>query len=144
MSGDEGHLFGLHIITIINFLLAINLGMLFRMLNLWKLESGILFQDEITSQTMTLYKNGVEVDQATGIEGPAESSKTYIGKYASGSYWIGAIDEAGIWDRALSSMEIEQLYNMGNGIIARKANTEDQDLVLEAKGYWKINELESS
>ena len=37
-------------------------------------------------------------------------------------------------------MEIEQLYNMGNGIIARKANTEDQDLVLEAKGYWKINE----
>ena len=95
---------------------------------------------EITSQTMTLYKNGVEVDQATGIEGPAESSKTYIGKYASGSYWIGAIDEAGIWDRALSSMEIEQLYNMGNGIIARKANTEDQDLVLEAKGYWKINE----
>ena len=73
---------------------------------------------EITSQTMTLYKNGVEVDQATGIEGPAESSKTYLGKYASGSYWIGAIDEAGIWDRALSSMEIEQLYNMGNGIIA--------------------------
>ena len=75
----------------------------------------------------------------TGIEGPAESSKTYLGKYASGSYWIGAIDEAGIWDRALSSMEIEQLYNMGNGIIARKANTEDQDLVLEAKGYWYDN-----
>ena len=95
---------------------------------------------DIISQTMTLYKNGAEVDQATGIEGPAESSKTYLGKYASGSYWIGAIDEAGIWDRALSSMEIEQLYNMGNGIIARKANTEDQDLVLEAKGYWKINE----
>ena len=95
---------------------------------------------EITSQTMTLFKNGVQVDQVTDIEGPAESSKTYLGRYGNGAYWIGAIDEAGIWDRALSSMEIEQLYNIGNGIIARKTNIQDQDLMLEAKGYWKINE----
>ena len=89
---------------------------------------------------MTLYKNGVQVDQATDIEGPVESLKTYLGRYGNGAYWIGAIDEAGIWDRALSSMEIEQLYNIGNGIIARKTNIQDQDLMLEAKGYWKINE----
>ncbi len=95
---------------------------------------------EITSQTMTLYKNGVQVDQETDIGGPIESSKTYLGRYGNGAYWIGAIDEAGIWDRALSSMEIEQLYNIGNGIIARKTNIQDQDLMLEAKGYWKINE----
>ena len=95
---------------------------------------------EITSQTMTLYKNGVQVDQATDIEGPAESLKTYLGRYGNGAYWKGSIDEAGIWERALSPMDIEQLYNMGNGIIARKANSEDEDLILEAKGYWKINE----
>ena len=95
---------------------------------------------EITSQTMTLYKNGVQVDQATDIEGPVESLKTYLGRYGNGAYWKGSIDEAGIWERALSPMEIEQLYNMGNGIIARKANSEDEDLILEAKGYWKINE----
>ena len=95
---------------------------------------------EITSQTMTLYKNGLQVDQGTGIEGPAQSAMTYLGKYASGAYWKGSLDEAGIWERALSPMEIEQLYNMGNGIIARKANSEDEDLILEAKGYWKINE----
>ena len=95
---------------------------------------------EIISQTMTLYKNGIQVDQAIGIEGPAESSNTYLGKYASGAYWVGSIDEAGIWDRALSSIEIEQLYNMGNGIIARKTNSEEEGLIIEAKGYWKINE----
>ena len=47
---------------------------------------------------MTLYKNGVQVDQVTDIEGPVRSSKTYLGRYGNGAYWIGAIDEAGIWD----------------------------------------------
>jgi hypothetical protein len=90
--------------------------------------------------TMTLYKDGIQVDETTDINAPGESAKTYIGRFGNGSYWTGSIDKAGIWERALSSMEIEQLYNMGNGIIARKANSQDEDLVLEAKGYWKINE----
>ena len=40
----------------------------------------------------------------------------------------------------MNPTEIEQLYNMGNGIIARKSDTEDEDLYSEAKGYWKMNE----
>ena len=95
---------------------------------------------DLTSETMTLYKNGTQVDETTGVNAPGESAKTYIGRFGNGSYWTGSIDEAGIWDRALSSTEIEQLYNLGNGIIARKADTEDEDLVSDAKGYWKMNE----
>jgi len=108
------------------------------------LEEGIWYfvsvTYDLTSGTMTLYKNGVQVDQTIGVNAPGESAKTYIGRFGNGSYWTGSIDEAGIWDRALSSTEIEQLYNLGNGIIARKADTEDEDLVSEAKGYWKMNE----
>ena len=95
---------------------------------------------DLTSGTMALYKDGIQVDETTGVSAPGESAKTYIGRFGNGSYWSGSIDEAGIWDRALSSTEIEQLYNMGNGIIARKANAEDEGLVSQAQGYWKMDE----
>ena len=108
------------------------------------LEEGIWYfvsvTYDLTSGTMTLYKNGVQVDQTIGVNAPGESAKTYIGRFGSGSYWTGSVDEAGIWSQALSPMEIEQLYNMGNGIIARKANAEDEDLVSQAQGYWKMDE----
>ena len=34
----------------------------------------------------------------------------------SNRYWNGAIDEVGVWSRALSSTEITELYNSGSGL----------------------------
>ncbi|RLI98258.1 MAG: hypothetical protein DRO99_01145, partial [Candidatus Aenigmatarchaeota archaeon] len=36
-----------------------------------------------------------------------------IGTYGSGQWFNGTIDEVGIWDRALSSDEVKQLYHLG-------------------------------
>ncbi|MBI5360467.1 MAG: DUF2341 domain-containing protein [Planctomycetes bacterium] len=38
-----------------------------------------------------------------------------IGTYGGGEYFQGSIDEVGIWNRALTSDEISQLYGSGNG-----------------------------
>jgi len=71
--------------------------------------------------TTTLYLNGV------GTTSTAESgnlSYAYvttfkIGLYAANAWWLpyaGLIDDVGVWDRALSSVEIGQLYNSGDGM----------------------------
>ncbi|MFH1801868.1 MAG: sialate O-acetylesterase, partial [archaeon] len=39
------------------------------------------------------------------------SANCYIGRYASGHYWNGTIDEAFIFNRSLSQEEIQSLYN---------------------------------
>ncbi len=42
----------------------------------------------------------------------------FIGRqsYLSSEYWKGAVDEVAIWNRALNSTEIAQLYDSGNGL----------------------------
>lgn len=40
---------------------------------------------------------------------------TNIGYYAGTDYWDGKIDELGIWDRVLTSAEVDALYNGGEG-----------------------------
>ncbi|WP_294288093.1 LamG-like jellyroll fold domain-containing protein [uncultured Chryseobacterium sp.] len=65
------------------------------------------------NQNMTLYKNGVSVGTNTN----AYTSTTqvalpiYIGRAISGGYIAANIDDVGIWNRALSTSEINQLYS---------------------------------
>ena len=40
----------------------------------------------------------------------------HIGTNGNGEFLTGLVDEAGIWNRALSQAEIAQLYNSGNGL----------------------------
>lgn len=74
----------------------------------------------------------VGIKSGSGIEfyvdgnSQGTSSQTYNGNfnsnivagYGNGGYiyYGGAIDEMGYWDRALSSTEVSQLYNSGNGL----------------------------
>jgi len=73
--------------------------------------------------TIKLYYNGVNV-VSTSVSGvilynEADLSNLSIGTKsinALGMYWIGGIDEIGIWNRSLSSEEVSLLYNNGSGI----------------------------
>ena len=88
---------------------------------------------------LTLYANGVQVSQATGIEPPNESTTTYISRFASGYGWNGSIDEVAIWGKALGTFEIAELSDATSDMDAavdRGNYVSSGDLT----GYWKMNE----
>ena len=64
---------------------------------------------------MRLYVNGVEVASRTGLSGtlPSSNAQVRVGSQQDGSnYFGGIIDEAHIFDRALTQSEIQELMNM--------------------------------
>ncbi|MES3030861.1 MAG: LamG domain-containing protein [Patescibacteria group bacterium] len=65
--------------------------------------------------TKRLYVNGVQVAQA-GLGGSnASHGQSYIGfRESHGVYFPGLIDDARIYNRALSAVEIKQLYNQSS------------------------------
>ncbi|MFN0188270.1 MAG: LamG-like jellyroll fold domain-containing protein [Bacteroidia bacterium] len=72
-----------------------------------------------TTNSMTFYKNGVLSASNTYTHTGATSTlqPLYVGRGAGGTYFTGKVDDVGIWDRALSSQEILDLYNANCGPI---------------------------
>ena len=70
------------------------------------------------------------------------STKLYIGTRVDiGYYWHGIIDEVGVWDRALTSSEVSELYNSGNGKTYFDGQFIDSpDLREEIVSYYKFDE----
>ncbi|MDQ1094998.1 MULTISPECIES: LamG-like jellyroll fold domain-containing protein [Chryseobacterium] len=71
------------------------------------------------NQTMQVYKNGVSVGTATNTYTNATQAAMpfYIGRAISGGYIAANIDDVGIWNRALSASEVNQLYT---GVLSTK------------------------
>ncbi|MBK7965771.1 MAG: T9SS type A sorting domain-containing protein [Bacteroidetes bacterium] len=70
-----------------------------------------------TTNAMTFYKNGVLSASNTYIHTGATSvtQPLYVGRGAGGTYLAGKTDDIGIWNRALTSQEILDLYNASCG-----------------------------
>lgn len=74
--------------------------------------------------TVTLYRNGSSVASTGGGSSmTVPTHKMGIGNCGSNSLnystvegFKGSVDEVGLWNRALSSGEVSQLYNSGNGL----------------------------
>ena len=90
--------------------------------------------------TVTLYVNGTNSDSATHASlATGFGSVHNVGKYVTSHHLDGHIDEYALWDEALTSTEIEAIYNSGtpmnlasdSGNYASSAN-----LV----GYWRMEE----
>ena len=64
---------------------------------------------------MVLYKNGAIVDSATASNTITDNT-TLIGSHHNVSFWSGTIDDARVYNIALSSEQIAQLYTDGNAI----------------------------
>ncbi len=68
---------------------------------------AVTYDPDVASGTMKLYKNGNQIDIATGIAVQDESDATYVGKYANGHYWKGSIDEVRVWNTSLTQSQIQ-------------------------------------
>jgi hypothetical protein len=66
---------------------------------------------------LKVYVNGTAYTTAETGSLNTYSTNVEIGHYVPGSTFTnGSIDEVGIWNRALSTTEVGQLYNSGNGL----------------------------
>lgn len=66
-----------------------------------------------TTKTLTAYKNGTQLSGSLVMEAniSTDTTKLYIGRWISSTYFFnGEIDDLRIYNRALSSAEIEKLY----------------------------------
>lgn len=63
-----------------------------------------------TSGSTDFYINGSLSSSGSGTTITATSANLYIGQVLSGSYWDGYMDEIAIFDRALNSTDIGNIY----------------------------------
>jgi hypothetical protein len=99
--------------------------------NVWY-QVAVTFDPQVNSGRMVLYKNGVEVNEADNVPTQGASTKTYIGRFSSGYYMKGAIDNVMIFNRALAPEEIAALY--------RQDTVPPMDLTAVCVGHWKAND----
>ena len=72
-----------------------------------------------TTKTLTAYVNGVYDTNGVnaGMDASPTNSKFSFGERNNLAYWYkGLLDEVGLWSRKLTSDEISDLYNSGNGL----------------------------
>ncbi len=80
---------------------------------------AVMTYDDTGDREIHIYIDGIECsyfehDAATGTMRFHPSIKTIIGNRAGGDWgWDGLLDEVAIYDRALSSEEIQELYQAG-------------------------------
>ena len=82
---------------------------------------------------MYLYVNGVQKASGTPDSVPREGSFPLLIGKGSTLYLDGMIDEAAIWNTALSSTDISSLYNSGAGTIP--SSVQSSSLV----AYWPFD-----
>lgn len=89
---------------------------------------AVTYDPAVGGGTMVLYKDGTEVDSSTGVP-PINNNDTraYVGVYgATTLYMQGHIDDARIFDRALSADQIAALYSGGQTIVAAETGGGEQ------------------
>jgi lysophospholipase L1-like esterase len=80
---------------------------------------AVTFDPAVNSGEMILYKNGAVVDSATGVptQNP-DDPMIWVGAFNDANTWQGVIDDARLYDYALSRDQIQILYTLGISTIA--------------------------
>jgi len=99
---------------------------------------------------MTLYKNNVQVATGTYTHTNVTSAvmPLYVGRGVGGDFYNGKMDDIGIWNRALTTCEINDLYNSSNSLTTVNAGPDivscnNQAITLNGAGavnyFWNQN-----
>lgn len=81
-----------------------------------------------TTRLMTLYKDGVVVDTGTAVSVDVTDATLQIGAYNGLYTWIGAIDDARVYDRALTAEQVAAMYTADGENIIKATETEIGDV----------------
>lgn len=77
----------------------------------------VIGQYDASAETAFISVNAGTLDSQTGLGSPNSSgSQLELGRFDTGNYYDGLIDEAAVWNRLLNQSEINTLYNSGSGI----------------------------
>jgi hypothetical protein len=68
------------------------------------------------NKTAKIYLNGNLTEEQTSLNTKEWTQLRYIARKDTGDYFKGYIDEMGIWNKELTTDEISELYNSGNGV----------------------------
>ncbi len=109
--------------------------------NVWY-QVAVTFDPNVSLGRMVLYKDGVQVDDANNVPTHSASTSTYIGRFVSGYWMNGAIDNVMIFNRALTTEEIEALYNEGNGTETLSSDSHQAHYVANGWSFDVAEDLE--
>lgn len=89
--------------------------------NVWEHYVGVY-----NNGAMTFYKNNVVESTGTFTYTGVTSANMpfYVGKGISGGFFTGKIDDLGVWDRALTACEINDLFNSSNTLSGLNAGAD--------------------
>jgi hypothetical protein len=93
----------------------------------------------VSSGTAQFYVNGVAEDSFTGISITATTQDLIIGATVNYNYFGGNIDEASIFNSALSSTNITAIYNSG---VPNDLGTDG--LNLSPVGWWRMGDVDGA
>lgn len=92
------------------------------------------------SGTIKLYIDGTLQGTTSGVPNHTKDTKKYVIGYnqqGNNNYFLGKVDEVGIWNRPLTSTEITKLYNEGAGFqYPFEEQTEDSILFRWDGSQW--------
>jgi len=96
---------------------------------------------DVSAQDINIYIDGslasmaAAVGSATSIVNNNASFKIGIDSTSefAAAYWDGLIDEVSVWSKELSSTEVSENYNSGNGEILEGTET-------DLEGYWRFED----
>jgi len=95
--------------------------------------SGILIYIDGVSATLTIDSTGLSSENFT-------NTGNFTIAYDGGANYKGLVDEARIYNRALSATEIWNLYQAGGGTRVNSANSQVDALERGLAGYWKLDD----
>jgi len=89
-----------------------------------------------------LYKDGVQIHSGTtSVPAVIDRPSSFIGRsnWSYDGYFDGSIDEVAIWNSSLTALEVNALYNSGNGLDA-SFNSGEYSSAVDLVHYWTFNE----
>ena len=79
---------------------------------IWHHAVGVFSWDGVNTQTITLYVDGTLIGSNSHAVQPTSGYSKYIGRITT-NYFNGRIDEVSIYNQALTSYQIRELYAQG-------------------------------
>jgi hypothetical protein len=87
-----------------------------------------------------IWMNGTSPHCVARNTPPANTEPFYVGSNYGSDYSVGYFDEMGIWNRSLSTEEINDLYNNGEGIFYTASSQNETPPTNETPtGFWNLS-----